>query len=113
MRLLLTALSLLLLSTCVLALDDKPDTLWLDVRTAEEFADGHISGAVNIPHTEVVERIGELKLDKATPIAIYCRSGRRAAIALEALKQLGYSDLSNLGGYEDIKQQLHDDNERQ
>jgi phage shock protein E len=112
MRLLLIALSVLL-SAYVLTLEVKPDTLWLDVRTAEEYAAGHISGAVNIPHTEVAARIGELKLDKTRPIAIYCKSGRRAAIALEALQQLGYSDLSNLGGYEDIKQQLNDENERQ
>jgi phage shock protein E len=88
------------------------DAVWLDVRSAEEFAAGHLPGAVNIPHTEVATRIAELKLDKATPIAIYCKSGRRAGIALEALQQLGYSDLSNQGGFDDLQQQLNSDNER-
>ena len=89
------------------------NTVWLDVRSAEEYAQGHIDGAINIPHTEIARRIGELNLDKATPIAIYCKSGRRAGIALEALKELGYSDLSNEGGYEQVKQKLNDKNERQ
>ena len=105
--------TLLLLASTVLAQDIKPDTVWLDVRSAEEYAAGHIAGAVNIPHTEITQRISELKLDQNTPIALYCKSGRRAGIALDALQQLGYSDLSNHGGYEAVKQKLHDDNERQ
>ncbi len=104
---------LLLISLGLQAHNTAPETVWLDVRSAEEFAAGHLAGAVNIPHMEVSARIAELKLDKDTPIAIYCKSGRRAGIALSALEELGYTALSNKGGFEDLQQQLNSDNERQ
>lgn len=104
---------LLIVSAGLVAGQADKQTVWLDVRTAEEYAAGHLTGAINIPHTDITARIAELKLDKATPIAVYCRSGRRSGIAMEALQQLGYSNVSNQGGYEALKQQLNDDNERQ
>ena len=102
-------LGLLVFLTACVSTPDK--TVWIDVRSAGEYAQGHIDGAVNIPHTEIAEQITALKLDKDTKIALYCGSGRRAGIALETLQQLGYTRLTNEGGYKDlIKQQ---DNERQ
>lgn len=102
-------LGLLLFLTACASAPDK--TVWIDVRSASEYADGHIAGAVNIPHTEIAEQITTLKLDKDTKIALYCGSGRRAGIALETLQQLGYTNLTNEGGYKDLKKQQ--DNERQ
>ena len=65
--------------TARLSSNDAP--LILDVRSADEFTAGHLPGAVNIPHTEVGERIGELNLDKSDEIVIHCYSGKRAGIA--------------------------------
>lgn len=93
---------IMLLSACV-SVPDK--TVWIDVRSAAEYSDGHINGAVNIPHTEITEQISQLNLDKDTNIALYCGSGRRAGIALEALQSMGYTRVKNLGGYEALKKQ--------
>lgn len=87
--------------------------VWIDVRSAEEFAAGHLSGAVNIVHSDIATGIDALKLDKATPIALYCKSGRRAGIALDTLQQLGYTNVSNQGGYEQLKQEHATEHERQ
>ncbi len=71
----------------------------LDVRTPEEFAAGHIPGAVNIPHTELSARLGELGADaRERELIVYCRSGRRAAVAEEILRDAGFSDLRHLEG---------------
>ncbi len=67
----------------------RPDApLLLDVRSPEEFAAGHIPGAVNIPHDQVAGRLGEL--DKSRWVLVYCRSGRRAGTAEDALAQGGF-----------------------
>ena len=67
-----------------------PQLLVLDVRSAAEFDEGHIPGAVNIPHDVLGERIAELGPVGERDVVVYCRSGRRAAIALEALKGAGF-----------------------
>ena len=81
-------------------------TVLLDVRSAEEFASGHLKGAVNIPHDRILELIGTAAADKSTPIILYCRSGRRADTALNALKSSGYKDVVNYGGLEDAGARL-------
>ena len=78
----------------------------LDVRQADEFNAGHIDGAVLVPHDTVVEKIGAVVPDKNTPVYVYCRSGRRSAIAVEAMKKLGYTDLTDLGGMDEAKKRL-------
>lgn len=70
----------------------------LDVRTAEEFAEGHVPGAINIPHTELAARIGELEAARGRDIVVYCRSGNRSAKALEALGEAGFRRLFHLKG---------------
>jgi phage shock protein E len=72
--------------------------LVLDVRSPEEFAQGHVPGAKNIPHDQVARRAAELG-PTSTPIVLYCKSGRRSAAAIEALRGLGYERLWNAGGY--------------
>jgi phage shock protein E len=74
------------------------EAFWIDVRSAEEYATGHVSPAVNIPHTEIVARIGEVTTDKDAEIYLYCRSGRRSGLARDALEQAGYTNVVNLGG---------------
>ena len=78
----------------------------IDVRSAEEFNSGHIAGAVNIPHTMIAEKISSVAKDKSTPLYIYCRSGRRVGIAMEILKNSGYSTMFNLGGMEEAEKKL-------
>ena len=79
------------------ALADKAPFL-LDVREAAEVEkDGYIQGAVNIPIRDVLKNLDKLPAQDQ-PIVIYCASGHRGAFALGALRQLGYSDVRNLGG---------------
>jgi len=82
------------------------DAIWIDVRSVGEYQSGHIESAANIPHNQITEKIAELQLDKDTPILLYCRSGRRASVAQEALEKLGYSNVTNIGGLEDARDYL-------
>ena len=75
-----------------------PQLLVLDVRSAAEFAEGHIPGAVNIPHDVIGGRVAELGPAGERDIVVYCRSGRRSALAIETLKTAGFSRLFHLDG---------------
>lgn len=81
---------------------EKAQGIWIDVRTAEEFATGHIEGAINIPVEQISAKIHQLIGDKDAPIHLYCRSGRRADVALTELQKLGYRQVTNHGGYQDL-----------
>jgi rhodanese-related sulfurtransferase len=70
----------------------------LDVRTAAEYAEGHVPGAQNIPHTELAARIAELETARARDVVVYCRSGTRAAQALTVLQGAGFKRLFHLQG---------------
>ncbi len=72
--------------------------LFLDVRTPEEFAAGHVPGAINIPHEALPTRVGELASHKAKDVVVYCESGRRAAIASDALHAAGFERVQHLAG---------------
>ena len=81
---------------------EKAKGVWIDVRSAEEFNAGHLQGAVNIPHDQILARIQAVSPDKNAPVNLYCRSGRRAETALTELKNAGYTNVTNHGGYEDL-----------
>ncbi len=70
----------------------------LDVRTPEEFAQGHVPGAINISHDKLADRIGELVGAKNKDVVLYCRTGRRAGTAAETLKAGGFNKLLHLDG---------------
>ena len=72
--------------------------LLLDVRHADEFRDGHIAGALNIPVEQLGSRAGALDVPRDREIVVYCVSGRRAARAQETLQSLGYSHVRLLDG---------------
>jgi rhodanese-related sulfurtransferase len=74
------------------------DMTVLDVRTAEEFAAGHVPGARNIPVAELEARIAELAAARNRDLVVYCRTGRRALTALEILKANGFQRLLHLEG---------------
>ena len=68
----------------------------LDVRTPGEFINGHIAGAMNID-VEGMKFNSEIeKLDKSATYAVYCRSGRRSAIAVQTMKDAGFNSLFNM-----------------
>ena len=81
---------------------EKAKGVWIDVRSAEEFNAGHLQDAVNIPHDKIIEGVKAIGSDKDAPINLYCRSGRRAEAALTELKNAGYTNVINHGGYEDL-----------
>ena len=77
---------------------DHETSILLDVRTEEEYAGGHLEGAVNIPVDHLRERLEEIPADKA--VWIYCQVGLRGYIAQRILLQKGYGEVYNLsGGY--------------
>ena len=77
---------------------EYPDCLILDVRRPDEYAEGHIPGAICLPNEEIGETAPEALPDKNRTILIYCRSGRRSAEAAEKLIRLGYTDVWDFGG---------------
>jgi phage shock protein E len=84
----------------------KPAVI-IDVRTAEEFAAGHLEGAVNIPYEQIGKGIHSIKLaNKNSPILLYCRSGRRSAIAVKSLEQIGFQRVYDGGGMTDLQSKL-------
>jgi phage shock protein E len=72
----------------------------IDVRTPEEFQDGAYPNAVNIPLSQLSQRISEIPKDK--PVVVYCLSGARSASAARTLKNAGYTDVINAGGLGDM-----------
>ena len=76
--------------------------LIIDVRTPEEFSQGHLDNAVNIPYESISAEFTKQKIAKDQPVVVYCRSGRRSGIAQASLIELGYSKVHNGGGYEQL-----------
>mgnify|MGYP000663118261 CR=1 FL=1 len=70
----------------------------LDVRTKEEYEEGHIVGAINISHDILQQRLKQVSTNKQQAIIVYCRSGRRAAIAEELLRTNGFTNIRHLQG---------------
>ena len=123
-RLLPFVLSLMLLSSCgnagssssgyrqismdeaVKMMRDEKDYIILDVRRPDEFAEGHIPGAINVPNEEIgATEIAELP-NKSQLILVYCRSGRRSKEASEKLVKLGYTNIVEFGGIQDYEGEI-------
>ena len=120
-RLLPFVLSLMLLSSCgapdasagsyrqismdeaVKMMKDEKNYIILDVRRPDEYSEGHIPGAINVPNEEIGSaEIAELP-DKSQLILVYYRSGRRSKAASEKLVKLGYTNIVEFGGILDYK----------
>lgn len=80
----------------------RTNAVLIDVRTEQEFAEGALPGATRIETENLAERIAAIAPDKDAPVVLYCRSGRRAAAAQDLLQELGYSQVINAGGYQDL-----------
>ena len=76
------------------------EALIVDVRTPEEFADGHYPGAINIPHETILDGLNQLGVTQVTPVILYCRSGSRSGQAEQALREKGFTEATNAGGLE-------------
>ena len=79
-------------------MDTESDYIIVDARTEEEYAEGHIPGAILIPEYEITDRAQSELPDKDQLILVYCRSGRRSKIASQALADLGYTNVKEFGG---------------
>ena len=69
----------------------------IDVRTIQEFENGHVNKAKNIPLHELLQKIKKFAPNKETPILVYCRSGARSGHAKKNLDKMGYTTVLNLG----------------
>ncbi len=76
--------------------------IWIDVRTREEYVQGHIEGSLLIPYEEIGARISRVTEDLDSDIRVYCRSGRRSEVAKDTLKAMGYRQVVNEGGFVDL-----------
>lgn len=79
--------------------------VYVDVRSPQEYAAGHVEGAINIPHTELAWRWRELEEHQDDPVVLYCRTGRRSGIAYDILREQGFRQLENGGGLTDLQRQ--------
>ena len=79
-------------------IDTEEGYIILDVRTQEEYDQGHIPGAILIPDTEIKVKAEDVLTDKEQMILVYCRSGRRSKLAAETLVELGYTNIKEFGG---------------
>ena len=90
-------------------MEEDDSLIILDVRTEEEFKEGHIEGAILIPNNELKERANEELPDKDSTILVYCRSGARSAMSAQELADAGYTNVYDFGGiidweYETVKE---------
>ena len=72
----------------------------LDVRTPEEYSEGHIPGSKNVP-LQQLDKISLFADNKDIPLFVYCRSGGRSRQAASALRHMGYTNIHNIGGFAD------------
>lgn len=107
----LLSVSICLSSNMALAADEETKIAWdkiaagamvLDVRTPEEFAEGHLANAVNIPFEQVTQEFMNRGIPKDTPVVLYCRSGRRSGIAVADLVAAGYTQAFDAGAYQSL-----------
>lgn len=87
-----------LTATQAVQLINREKAVVVDVCEAEEFAQGHIGGARNIPLNQLEQRLPEAVKNKALPVLLVCASGARANRALGTAKKLGYEKAQVLGG---------------
>lgn len=79
-------------------MDSESGYVILDVRTEQEYAEGHIPGAILIPDYEISEKAESVLTDKDQLILVYCRSGRRSKNAAAQLEEMGYTRIREFGG---------------
>ena len=83
-----------------------PASVVIDIRTAAEFAEGHVQGAINLDVESGAFQAKLSSLDRSMGYALYCRSGRRSAIAAELMATAGFTEVRDLGELETAAQSL-------
>jgi rhodanese-related sulfurtransferase len=76
----------------------NPNFIVLDVRTPDEFSEGHIAGAINVDYNSGGFRTELAGLDKKKTYIVYCRTGRRSTDAVRIMKEMGFTDLLRING---------------
>lgn len=79
--------------------------LWIDVRSAEEYAERHLGSDPNIPHGDIRREIDRVAPDRDTEIVLYCAAGGRSGVAKMQLESLGYTRVRNAGGIEQVREE--------
>ena len=77
-------------------INDGEVTLILDVRNEDEFAEGHLKNAIQIPVKELKENLSDIEKFKDELVLVYCRSGKRSAEAIDILKENGFKNLVHM-----------------
>jgi len=103
---------LLLISAACQEDNASPDSIWqkindgalvIDVRTQSEYDAGHLQGALHIPYAQIGDTIAFVVPDTNQVIVLYCKGGFRSGMAEKALKNLGYINAVNGGGFEKLR----------
>lgn len=89
---------------CLIAGTSLAETVWVDVRTVEEYQQDHIKGDINLPLQTLEGLSLQSRFDQDDEIMLYCRSGARAGQALEIFEAAGFADVHNAGGIEDARE---------
>lgn len=84
---------------------ESKEAMLIDVRTRQEYSQGHIPGSVNIP-LDSLEKIEKIAEDKKMPLYVHCLSGARSGRAVSELKSMGYENVKNIGGIGSYKGEL-------
>ena len=79
-------------------MQEQTDCLIVDVRRPDEFAEGHIAGAVNVPNETIEDEAPDALPDKGQTLLVYCRSGNRSKEASQKLANMGYTNVFEFGG---------------
>jgi len=96
-----TLLVLLLLGA--FATPAAADTVWIDVRTTDEYASDHIDGDANLPLADLDPELIAAQYGMDADIRLYCRSGGRAGQAMELLQAAGFTNVSNVGSINEVR----------
>ena len=81
----------------------KDGAILIDVRASSEYDEYHLDDAINIEYTEIANKIEKVVDDKNKKIIVYCKSGKRSDIAAQSLKDLGYTNIYDLGSINNCK----------
>ena len=79
-------------------MEEETGYLIVDVRRPDEFEEGHIEGAINVPNEEIADEVLEELPDTDQLLLVYCRTGRRSKEAAEKLAEIGYTNVYEIGG---------------
>lgn len=87
--------------------DKKDATLILDVRPPEQYKEGHLANAINIPNADLETRLAEIEDFKEKPVVVYCNTGNQSGQAAEKLVAAGFTDVSNAAGVKNFEYPLY------